>query len=133
MYHAGKWGIEGFIDAVGQEVAVFNIGCTLVEPGGARTDFRYRSSQLAPKIDAYDKSPASMARRMIEEGTSVPFGDPAKMVEIMIDSVDQNPAPKRIALGSDSYTVMHKQLSERLAALEAQKELAFSTDFLANA
>jgi len=70
---------------------------------------------------------------MIEEGTSVPFGDPAKMVEIMIDSVDQNPAPKRIALGSDSYTVMHKQLSERLAALEAQKELAFSTDFLANA
>jgi NAD(P)-dependent dehydrogenase (short-subunit alcohol dehydrogenase family) len=133
MYHATKWGIEGFIDAVGQEVAPFNIGCTIVEPGGARTGFRYRSSRLAPKIDAYDVSPASMARRMIEEGTSVPIGDPAKMVEIMIDSVDQSPAPKRIALGSDSYTVMHRQLSERLAALEAQKELAFSTDFPANA
>ena len=74
-----------------------------------------------------------MARRMIEEGTSVPIGDPVKMVGIMIASVDQSPAPKRIALGSDSYTVMQKQLSERLAALEAQKELAFSTDFPANA
>lgn len=129
LYHAGKWGIEGFIDAVAQEVAPFNIGCTLVEPGGARTDFRYRSSQLAPKMAAYDISPASMARKMIEEGTSIPPGDPAKMVKIMIDSVDQVPAPKRIALGRDAYTVMHKQLSERLAELEAQKELAMSTDF----
>ena len=132
LYHASKWGIEGFIDALGQEVAPFNIGCTIVEPGAARTDFRYRSARLGPKIDAYNVSSASMARRMIEEGTSVPIGDPAKMVGIMIASIDQNPAPKRIALGSDSYTVMQRQLSERLAALEAQKELAFSTDFAAN-
>ncbi|MRN53163.1 SDR family oxidoreductase [Paenibacillus monticola] len=133
LYHAGKWGIEGFIEAVGQEVAPFNIGCTLVEPGGARTEFRYGSSQLAPKIDAYDISPASMVRRIIEEGTSVSLGDPAKMAKIMIDSVDQHPAPKRIALGSDSYTTIHKALTERLANLEAQKDLAFSTDFPANA
>jgi hypothetical protein len=47
------------------------------------------------------------------------------MVKIMIDSVDQNPAPKRIALGSDAYTIIHKHkaLTERLAAPEAQKDL----------
>jgi NAD(P)-dependent dehydrogenase (short-subunit alcohol dehydrogenase family) len=129
LYHASKWGIEGFIDAVAQEVGVFNIGCTLVEPGGARTNFRYQSAQLSPKLDAYDASPARMAHRMIEEGTNLSIGNPAKMAAIMIASVDQNPAPRRIALGSDAYGVMHKQLSERLAALEAQKELAFSTDF----
>ncbi|CDG85334.1 SDR family oxidoreductase [Janthinobacterium agaricidamnosum] len=129
MYHAGKWGIEGFIDSVAQEVAVFNIGCTLVEPGSARTGFRYRGARWTPKIDAYDASPAGMARRMIEAGNSVQIGDPAKMAAIIIASVEQHPAPKRIALGSDAYNIMHKQLSERLAALEAQKELAFSTDF----
>lgn len=129
LYHAGKWGVEGFIDAVGQEVAGFNIGCTLVEPGAARTNFRYQSAQLSPKLVAYDSSPARMVHRMIEEGTNMPIGDAAKMVEIIIASADQHPAPKRIALGSDSYNVMHKQLSDRLAALEAQKELAFSTDF----
>jgi NAD(P)-dependent dehydrogenase (short-subunit alcohol dehydrogenase family) len=129
LYHASKWGIEGFIDAVAQEVAVFNIGCTLVEPGGARTNFRYQSARLSSKLDAYDASPARMAHRMIEEGTNMPIGDAAKMAAIMIDSVDQHPAPKRLALGSDAYNVMHKQLSDRLAALEAQKELAFSTDF----
>jgi len=128
MYHASKWGIEGFMDAVALEVAPFGIGCTIVEPGGARTDFRHRSAQLAPKIDAYDASPASFARRMIQDGKIISPGDPAKMVDIMISSVDQNPAPRRIALGSDAYTVMHKQLSDRLSGLEAQKELAFSTD-----
>lgn len=132
IYHASKWGIEGFIDAVGQEVAPFNIGCTLVEPGGARTGFRYNSSQLAPKLDAYDISPASMARRMLEEATSVPIGDPARMAALMIASADQHPAPQRLALGSDAYTAMHRQLSARLAALEEQKDLAFSTDAPAN-
>lgn len=41
LYHATKFGIEGFCDSVAQEVAAYNIGITLVEPGGARTEFRY--------------------------------------------------------------------------------------------
>jgi NAD(P)-dependent dehydrogenase (short-subunit alcohol dehydrogenase family) len=129
LYHAGKWGIEGFADALQQEVAGFGIGVTIVEPGGARTEFRYGSSQLAPRIAAYDGTPASMARRMLEERKAVPPGDPVKMVELMIASVDQQPAPKRLALGSDAYTAMQRALSARLAELEAQKDLAFSTDF----
>jgi NAD(P)-dependent dehydrogenase (short-subunit alcohol dehydrogenase family) len=129
MYHAGKWGIEGFTEAVMHEIAPFNIGVTIVEPGGARTNFRYQSSKLAPKIDAYEASPAIHPRRMLEEGTAQSIGDPAKMAAIIIESAGQTPAPLRLVLGSDSYNVIHRTLTERLAALEAQKELAFSTDF----
>lgn len=128
IYHASKWGIEGFVDALAEEVAVFGIGCTLVEPGGARTGFRYQGSRLGPRLDAYAASPASHARKMIEDGNSVPIGDPVRMVERMIASVDQQPAPRRLALGSDAWQAMQRQLSARLAALEAQKELAYSTD-----
>jgi hypothetical protein len=53
---------------------------------------------------------------------------PGSSLRRMIASVDEVPAPRRIALGSDAYTVMHKQLSERLAALEGQKDVAISTD-----
>jgi hypothetical protein len=70
-----------------------------------------------------------MARRMLEERTAVPIGDPARMVELMIASVDQQLAPKRLALGSDAWTAMQRGLAARLAELEAQKEVAFSTDF----
>jgi NAD(P)-dependent dehydrogenase (short-subunit alcohol dehydrogenase family) len=58
LYHASKWGIEGFIDSVAQEVAPFYIGVTIVEPGGARTDFRYRSAKVGLKMDAYSDTPA---------------------------------------------------------------------------
>ena len=122
-------GIEGFIDAVGQEVAPFNIGCTIIEPGGAQTEFRFGSSKLGQKMDAYEGTPAGMTRKMLQDTSRLHIGDPARMVTIMIDSVHQNPAPKRIALGSDSYGIIHKALTERLTALEVQKELALSTDF----
>ncbi|MDY0747788.1 SDR family oxidoreductase [Paucibacter sp. R3-3] len=133
LCHAGKWGIEGFIDAVGQEVAGFRIEATLVEPGGARTEFRYGSSRLGPWIEAYAGTPVAGIHKIIEEAKLLPIGDPARMVALMIASVDQHPAPKRLALGSDAYTAMHKALTTRLAELEAQRELAFSTDFPAGA
>jgi NAD(P)-dependent dehydrogenase (short-subunit alcohol dehydrogenase family) len=129
MYHAGKWGIEGFVDAVAREVAVFGIGCTIVEPGGARTNFRYGSSKLASRIAAYDASPASGIRKILDEGTLQSIGDPVAMAERMIACVDQTPAPRRLALGSDAYTAMHAQLTTRLAELETQKSTASSTDF----
>lgn len=51
------------------------------------------------------------------------------MVKAMIYSVDQQDAPKRITIGSDAYDSIHQALSDRLKELEAQKRLAFSTDF----
>jgi NAD(P)-dependent dehydrogenase (short-subunit alcohol dehydrogenase family) len=129
LYHASKWGIEGFADALQQEVAGFGIGVTIVEPGSARTGFRYGGSQLGPRLPAYDGTPASMARHMLEERTAVPIGDPVKMVALMVASVDQQPAPRRLALGSDAWSAMQRSLAARLAELEAQKEVAFSTDF----
>ena len=128
LYHASKWGIEGFIDSTSKEVAPFNIGMTIIEPGGARTDFRFGSSKLSTPMEVYTGTPASMVRGIRDASHPSP-GDPRKMVKIMIDSVDQNPAPLRIALGADSYTMIHKALSDRLASLEAQKDVAFSTDF----
>jgi len=111
-----------------QEVAVFGIGCTLVEPGGARTNFRYGISKLAPRIPAYDASPASGIRKILDDGKLLAIGDPIAMVERMITCVDQTPAPRRLVLGSDAYLTMHGQLTARLAELETQKVMAFSTD-----
>jgi NAD(P)-dependent dehydrogenase (short-subunit alcohol dehydrogenase family) len=129
MYHATKWGIEGFAEAVSQEVAPFGIGITIVEPGGARTGFRYGGSQLGPRLSAYDDTPAAAVRAMVEGRAAVPPGDPAKMAAVIIDSADTNPAPSRIVLGSDSYGIIRKALTDRLAVIDAQRELAASTDF----
>jgi len=130
IYHATKWGIEGFCEAVAAEVAPLGIGITIVEPGGARTEFRYGSAQTAPPIAAYDATPAHGFRAML--GTAAP-GDPAKMAAAIIHSAEVEPAPLRLLLGSDAYQRTHQVLAGRLAALEAQESLAATTDVTGNA
>jgi hypothetical protein len=39
-------------------------------------------------------------------------------------------APKRIVLGSESYGILVNALTQRLADIEAQKDVAASTDFV---
>lgn len=132
LYHASKWGLEGFFDSICGEIASFNIGVTIVEPGGARTEFRSTAGHcMGADHEAYKGTPIGMIRTVLSDPARLPIGDPTKMVKIMIDSAEQTPAPKRLVLGSDSYTNIQKALTERLAAVEAQKELAASTDFLA--
>lgn len=133
LYHASKWGIEGFMEAITQEVAPFNIGVTIVEPGGARTAFRFGNAQVGPKMEVYEGTPAGMVYQSLQDTSRLPTGDPARMVTIMIDSVEQHPAPLRIVLGSDAITTLQHALTERLAAVEVQKEQAFSTDLPTNA
>jgi NAD(P)-dependent dehydrogenase (short-subunit alcohol dehydrogenase family) len=127
LYHASKWAIEGFIESVSQEVAPFGIQFTIAEPGPARTDFGRGLVSPTP-MSIYDDTPAGEIRRAIASGAFTLVGDPEKMAQVMIDSADQNPAPKRLPMGSGTYASIHAALSERLAALEAQKDIALSTD-----
>lgn len=129
MYHATKWGIEGFCESVAQEVATFGIGVTIVEPGGARTEFRYRSAQVAAPIPAYAGTPARSFERMLDPANGLAPGDPALIAAAIIDSVDVTPAPLRILLGSQALDITVATLEKRVAGFLAQKALAASTDY----
>jgi NAD(P)-dependent dehydrogenase (short-subunit alcohol dehydrogenase family) len=126
-YHATKWGIEGFVEAVALEVAPFGISFTIAEPGPAQTGFR-QSVVRAPAMAVYDATPAGEIRRAIASGSFVLRGDAAKMAQVMIDSAEQIPGPKRIAMGTTAYASIHAGLAARLVELEAQKSLTCSTD-----
>jgi NAD(P)-dependent dehydrogenase (short-subunit alcohol dehydrogenase family) len=126
LYNASKFGVEGFMEALAQEVASFEIGVTIVEPGGASTGFRGHSSQLAEPLAAYDDTPAAMVRGIRDYDHYV--GDPAKMADAIIASADQQPAPRRLVLGSDSYKAMHDAIAVRLEEIEAQQHTAGATD-----
>jgi NAD(P)-dependent dehydrogenase (short-subunit alcohol dehydrogenase family) len=133
LYHNGKWGLEGFLESIGQELAPFKIGVTIVEPGGARTNFRSGGAQLGQPLEAYQGTPAAMVHAMIKDTSRLPPGDPARMAAAIIGSVDQDPAPRRMVLGSDSWGIIRKALADRLAEVDAQQELAVSTNLPAEA
>jgi NAD(P)-dependent dehydrogenase (short-subunit alcohol dehydrogenase family) len=128
MYHATKFGIEGFCDSVAQEVATFNIGITLVEPGGARTEFRYGSAKVAKLMPEYDGNSAHDFLNMLDASKALAPGDPSRMAARIIESVDKNPAPMRMVLGSQALASTISTLKARVADYETQTELAASTD-----
>jgi NAD(P)-dependent dehydrogenase (short-subunit alcohol dehydrogenase family) len=129
MYHATKWGIEGFVESVAQEIASFGIGMTIVEPGGAPTEFRYGSAQVAELMPIYDGTPAHSFLRMLDPKSALAPGDPARMAARIIESVDVQPAPLRMVLGSQALESTITTLRKRIASFEAQTQLAASTDF----
>lgn len=126
MYHATKFGIEGFCEAVAQEVEKYNIGITIVEPGGARTEFRYGSAKVADLMPEYDHVHGFL--NMLDASKGLAPGDPVKMAERMIESVEKSPAPLRMVLGSQALSATLTRLKERIADYETQTELAASTD-----
>jgi NADP-dependent 3-hydroxy acid dehydrogenase YdfG len=126
MYHATKFGIEGFCESVAQEVSKYNIGITIVEPGGARTEFRYGSAHVANLMPEYDHVHGFL--NMLDPAKGLAPGDPAKMAARMIESVDKEPAPLRMVLGSQALRATIERLEERIADYRTQTELAASTD-----
>jgi NAD(P)-dependent dehydrogenase (short-subunit alcohol dehydrogenase family) len=129
LYHATKWGIEGFCEAVAQEVAPFGVGVTIVEPGGARTEFRYGSARIADLMPEYDNTPAHAFQRMLDPANGLAPGDPARMASRIIDSVGIDPAPLRMILGSQALESTISTLRQRISDFEQQTSLAASTDF----
>ena len=130
LYHASKWAIEGFVESVAQEVAPFGIEFTIAEPGAART--RFSDAKVQPtSMPAYENSLVGEVRRKVMSGNLKDFGaigDPNKIAQAMIDSTSRSPAPRRLAMGSTTYAHIRETLTNRLAELDAQKDIALSTD-----
>jgi NAD(P)-dependent dehydrogenase (short-subunit alcohol dehydrogenase family) len=124
LYHTTKWGIEGFFEAFAPEVEPFGIRTTLIEPGMIPTSF-YAAVQRAPRLGAYADNPA--IRRGDTPLADMP-GDQAKVVAAMIEVAEADDPPGRLLLGSDAYALVHAALADRLAAFEAQQDVAHSTD-----
>src|ERR1700734_713875 len=53
IYHASKWALEGFSQALAQEVASFGVHVTLIEPAGFDTDWAGPSAKHSEELPAY--------------------------------------------------------------------------------
>lgn len=124
VYHASKWGIEGFVEAASKEVGPFGIDFVIMEPGPTRTNFGTALDRAEP-MSAYDATPVGEIRRALDAGY-FDFADAAKTVDAMIATIDSPSPPFRLALGKSAYESIRASLTRQLEILEAQKEIALS-------
>lgn len=124
LYHATKWGIEGFFDALAPEVEPFGIRTTLVEPGIVRTGF-FEAAVRIPFSAPYRGGPADQPPTTTQEMTV----DPVRTVAAIIRAADSAHPPRRLVLGSDACTLITAALTDRLTEIAAQRENAATADF----
>ncbi|WP_205650726.1 SDR family oxidoreductase [Actinoplanes solisilvae] len=131
VYHASKWGAEGFFESLIPEVAPFGIGVTMVAPGNVRTGYG-EATVIADPSEAYAATPVGrVGRYLLAHGGNLVAsvqGDPVKVAAAIVDSATTDPAPRRIVLGSDAYLAIHATLTARLAELEEGRSSAIATD-----
>src|ERR1700737_4955107 len=111
IYHASKWGLEGFSQALAQEVSEFGIHVTLVEPGGFSTDWSGPSAKRSEPLPAYD---GLRERQQQWRASNVP-GNPAASAAAIMRVVDADPPPLRVFFGTAPLGIAENDYASRLA------------------
>jgi NAD(P)-dependent dehydrogenase (short-subunit alcohol dehydrogenase family) len=120
LYHASKWGLEGFSEALALEVADFGINVTLVEPGGFDTDWSGSSAVRAEPIEAYEETRRQMAQRR----TQLPQGKTGATGPAILAIVDAEDPPLRVFFGAPPLAIAKERYAQRLKTWEQWNELS---------
>ncbi|NIL86280.1 3-phenylpropionate-dihydrodiol/cinnamic acid-dihydrodiol dehydrogenase [Rhodococcus fascians] len=112
-YHASKWALEGFSQALAQEVEDFGIHVTLIEPGGFSTDWSGPSAKNSTDIAAYD--PIREKAAELRSARQATPGDPVATRSALLKVVDAEKPPLRVFFGEAPLQIATKDYESRLA------------------
>ncbi len=122
IYNASKWALEGFSQALSQEVGGFGVNVTLVEPSGFATDWRGSSASASEPIDGYDAFREAIdARRNQNRATA---GDPTASAKAILEIVDADEPPLRVFFGSSPLRIAKADYASRIETWEKWNDVS---------
>jgi NAD(P)-dependent dehydrogenase (short-subunit alcohol dehydrogenase family) len=126
-YAASKYGVEGFMEALGLEVAPFGIQTTIVNPGFFRTELltKESTSYATPFIEEYVERNAAQ-RAFWESMNGTQGGDPAKLAQALLTLTELEQPPRRFIAGADAIAQAEQQVALFQAEIEAFRDLSSS-------
>lgn len=129
VYCATKFAVEGFSEALRDEVKPLGIKITIVEPGAFRTEFAGASNVRPEKeIDDYKPVVEPIEQYLYGSDGKQP-GDPRKAAEAMIKVVESRNPPLRLMLGADAFALWEKKRAELDAEFAAWRKVGVETAF----
>jgi NAD(P)-dependent dehydrogenase (short-subunit alcohol dehydrogenase family) len=127
-YHAAKWAVGGFTEALAQEVAPFGVRVCALEPGGMRTNWGTRASQTTPDVLADYATSVGAVAESLKSLWGHENSDPAKVAQVVLRLASSDALPAHLLLGSDALQYAGRAEAARAADAERWREVSVSTD-----
>src|SRR5690349_641682 len=131
-YHAAKWAVGGFTEALAQEVAPFGVKVCALEPGGMRTNWGVRANKETPALlPEYEPSVGAVIKAL-ESYWGNEVSAPAKVAQLILRLADSDHLPAHLLIGSDAVEFAAQAEATRAHEAERWREVSVSTDFSAS-
>lgn len=124
IYNASKFALEGFSEAMAQEVAPLGIKVSIIEPGPFRTNFAGNGlGQVENQIDDYSETAGAFSTKL-KGVDGKQEGDPIKASKAIIDLVNSENPTLRLPLGKVALKTIGMKLESLKADVEKNREIA---------
>ncbi len=127
VYNASKFALEGFSEALEQEIKPLGIGLTIVEPGPFRTNFAGSSLRLGKVTIADYNDTAGTFRQKLLSAHNNQEGHPQKAAQAIINHINTPNASLRLPLGSIPIKTIGMKINSLQADINANKKIAENT------
>jgi NADP-dependent 3-hydroxy acid dehydrogenase YdfG len=125
-YSASKFALEGYSEALVQEVSGFGIKVLIVEPGAFRTALVSSSERFMPVHEDYRQALSGVRKAMHDmDGTQA--GDPLKAAAAIDGALAAKNTPLRLQLGGDAIDAIRDHSRTLLADMEAWEAVGRDT------
>ena len=125
-YCAAKFAVEGLTESLRGELAAFGVRVMLVEPGFFLTNFATASLKMVRNpMAVYDDTPAGKVRQGKSDFPFTP-NEPAKLVEIVMATLDRDELPLRLVIGLDAMGMLRHKIASYQETLAAGEALAIN-------
>ncbi|MFC9846672.1 oxidoreductase [Streptomyces sp. NPDC060223] len=126
-YSGTKFALEGFSEALADEVGPLGIKVLVVEPGAFRTGL-FGNATASEEITDYADT-VGATRRMVAGSDGSQPGDPAKAAAAVLTALAAEPTPLRLPLGSDGLDAVVAHLDAQRVEIASWEKVARDTAF----
>jgi NAD(P)-dependent dehydrogenase (short-subunit alcohol dehydrogenase family) len=128
-YSASKFGVEGWMESLRQEVADFGIHTTIVNPGFFRTELLTPGSTTyaPPSIDDYAERREVLVASW-NDTNGKQSGDPVKLARALVAVANEQPPLRRFIAGADSIASTERKVAELQEDIKLNRERFVSLD-----
>jgi NAD(P)-dependent dehydrogenase (short-subunit alcohol dehydrogenase family) len=127
-YHAAKWAVGGFTEALAQEVAPFGVKMCALEPGGMRTNWGARANRDTPDLLPDYEPSVGAVTQALKSYWGHETSDPVKVAQVILRLAASDRLPAHLLLGSDAVQYAGQAEAMRAADAERWREISVSTD-----